>query len=183
MESIVTTDLLREDEAARIGKEEEEEMQRHGGSKWWLPIKWSIDILKKAQMGGRFVTAPSYTALVGKICDFRKGLTQVASYGHVPIPLVYTQVVHLAVYIHFAVRLVGDQWLDCNRNTDECEGLDLFYPVFLTIKFLFFFGWLNVAQTLYNPFGCDDDDFDITDLIDRHLKIAAAIVDEGDEFS
>ena len=182
IQSIVKFGLLREDEADRIGEENEEDLQRHGGSNWWLPIKWSIDIITKAKKDGRFEDAPSYCGLVGKVCDFRRGLTQVASYGHVPIPLVYTQVVHLAVYIHFAVRLVGDQWLDCTRNTEKCEGLDLFYPIFLTIKFLFFIGWLNVGQTLYNPFGCDDEDFELIDLIDRHLKIAHGIIDARDGF-
>ena len=52
----------------------------------------------------------------------------------------------------------------------------------MTFKFLFFFGWLNVAQTLYNPFGCDDEDFELTDLINRHIKVAATIVDEGNDF-
>jgi len=179
MEQIVNTGLVREDEAARIGEEEEDDMQRHGGSNWWLPIKWSIDILRKAQLDGRFENPPSYTGLVGKICDFRKGLTQVASYGHVTIPLVYTQVVHLAVYIHFGVRLVGDQWIMWRKEGDE---VDLYYPIFLTFKFLFFFGWLNVAQTLYNPYGCDDEDFELIDLINRHIKVAATIVDDGHDF-
>lgn len=179
MEQIVNTGLVREDEAARIGEEEEDDMQKHGGSNWWLPIKWSIDILRKAQLDGRFENPPSYTGLVGKICDFRKGLTQVASYGHVTIPLVYTQVVHLAVYIHFGVRLVGDQWIMWRKEGDE---VDLYYPIFLTFKFLFFFGWLNVAQTLYNPYGCDDEDFELIDLIKRHIKVAATIVDDGHDF-
>jgi len=179
MQQIVNTGLVREDEAARIGEEEEDDMQRHGGSNWWLPIKWSIDILRKAQLDGRFENPPSYTGLVGKICDFRKGLTQVASYGHVTIPLVYTQVVHLAVYIHFGVRLVGDQWIMWRKEGDE---VDLYYPIFLTFKFLFFFGWLNVAQTLYNPYGCDDEDFEMIDLINRHIKVAATIVDDGHDF-
>jgi len=182
IDDIVNEGLVRQDEADRIGDEEEEDIQRHGGSNWWLPIKWSIDIIASAQREGRFVNPPSYTGLVGKVCEFRKGLTQVASYGHVPIPLVYTQVVHLAVYIHFGVSLVGDQWLDCTRNPKECQGLDLIYPFFLTVKFLFFFGWLNVAQTLYNPFGCDDEDFELIHLIKRHMKIAATIVDEGNDF-
>ena len=44
---------------------------------------------------------------------------------------------------------------------------DLYYPIFMTIKFLFYFGWLRVAETLYNPFGEDDDDFEINDLLNR----------------
>eukprot|EP00092_Neocalanus_flemingeri_P008253 GFUD01008899.1.p1 GENE.GFUD01008899.1~~GFUD01008899.1.p1 ORF type:complete len:268 (+),score=63.43 GFUD01008899.1:443-1246(+) len=180
MEHLVTTGLVREDEADMIGEEEPEDMQRHGGSNWWLPIKWSIDIIRKAQIDGRFENAPSYTGLVGKVCNFRKSLTQVASYGHVTIPLVYTQVVHLAVYIHFAVGLVSNQWIIWRKAGDE--EVDLYYPIFLTFNFLFYFGWLNVAETLYNPFGCDDDDFDLIGLINRHLKVASKIVDEGKDF-
>jgi len=180
MEDLVSTGLVREDEAERIGEEEEEKTQRHGGSNWWLPIKWSIDIIRKAQMDGRLVSAPAYTSLVAKVCDFRKSLTQVVSYGHVTIPLVYTQVVHLAVYIHFAVDLVGEQWIIWRKEGDE--EIDLYYPIFLTFKFLFFFGWLNVAETLYNPYGCDDEDFELIDLINRHVKVATKIVDEGIDF-
>ena len=27
----------------------------------------------------------------------------------------------------------------------------------MTVRFLFIFGWLRVAETLYNPFGEDDE--------------------------
>ena len=54
--------------------------------------------------------------------------------------------------------------------------------IFLTFKFLFFFGWLNVAETLYNPYGCDDEDFELMDLINRHIKVSMKIVDEGRDF-
>ena len=96
------------------------------------------------------------------------------------IPLVYTQVVHLAVYIHFAVDLIGEQWIIWRKEGDE--EIDLYYPIFLTFKFLFFFGWLNVAETLYNPYGCDDEDFELIDLINRHIKVSMKIVDEGTDF-
>jgi len=180
MDYLVTTGLVRKDEAVLIGEEKPEDLHRHGGSNWWLPIKWSVDIIRTAQIDGRFVNPPSYTALVGKVNDFRKSLTRVASYGHVTIPLVYTQVVHLAVYIHFAGRLVGDQYIKWRKEGDE--EVDLYYPIFLTFKFLFFFGWLNVASTLYNPFGCDDEDFELIDLINRHIMVATKIVDEGNNF-
>ena len=68
---------------------------------------------------------------------------QVASYGHVTIPLVYTQVVHLAVYIYFGVELIASQYIK------HVDGVDLYYPIFLSFQYLFFFGWLNVAKVLY----------------------------------
>ena len=63
---------------------------------------------------------------------------------------------------------------------DTGARLDMFYPFFLTIQFAFFFGWLKVAETLINPFGEDDDDFELNRLIDRHCQVGYLIV-EHDE--
>ena len=44
-----------------------------------------------------------------------------------------------------------------------------FIPIFLVLKFIFFFGWLEVAEAIENPFGNDADDFHICQLVSRHL--------------
>ena len=106
-------------------------------------------------------------------------LLQVANYGHIPVPLVYTQVVHLAVYVYFAVSLIGEQWIILRKPGDE--EVDLYYPIFMTVRFLFLFGWLRVAETLYNPFGEDDEDFELNELLDRHFRVAMAIVDDQED--
>ena len=92
MNTLVDSGLLRRDEASLIGEEEHSRIGRHGGSNWWLPIKWSITIVRQAQVDGRFENAPSYTITIKGIMDFKKALTCVISYGHVSVPLVYSQV-------------------------------------------------------------------------------------------
>jgi len=56
---------------------------------------------------------------------------------------------------------------------------DFVIPVFTILEYLFYMGWLKVAETLLNPFGEDDDDFDTYYLIDRNLQIAYVMVDEA----
>ena len=61
--------LVTETEAARPG--DEDSTRQHGGSNWWLPIKWSVGIVRDANLAGRVVNPPVYTVLVKCIADYR----------------------------------------------------------------------------------------------------------------
>ena len=87
------------------------------------------------------------------------------------------QVVTLAVYTFFLSSLMGRQFLDTSKGFEGHE-VDLYVPVFTFLQFFFYMGWLKVAEVLINPFGEDDDDFEMNWLIDRNLQVAYLIVDE-----
>ena len=135
--------------------------------------------MNKSKDEGLVPNVPSYSHLLGKISFFRQSLSEVATYVNLPVPLVYTQVVHLAVYVYFAVSLIGEQWIIWRNPGDE--EVDLYYPIFMTVRFLFIFGWLRVAETLYNPFGEDDEDFELNELLNRHFKVSMSIVDDHED--
>ena len=92
------------------------------------------------------------------------------SYDWISIPLVYTQIVTLAVYTFFLSSLMGRHFLDPLKKLDG-HDIDLVVPVFTFLQFFFHKGWLKVAEVLINPFGEDDHDFDINWLINRHLQV------------
>ena len=57
---------------------------------------------------------------------------------------VLLQVVHLAVYVFFAVSLVGEQWIIWKQEGDE--EVDLYYPVFMTVRWEHQIIWRQVHQ-------------------------------------
>ena len=55
----------------QIGLEQQQAIGAHGGSNWWLPIKWSVGIVRDANLAGRVVNPAVYTVLVKSIADYR----------------------------------------------------------------------------------------------------------------
>ena len=70
-----------------------------------------------------------------------------------------------------SVNLVG-------YDTDKIH--DFYFPFFTSLEFIFYFGWLKVAEYLINPFGEDADDFDLRYIIDRNFQVGLLMV-EGEE--
>jgi len=38
-------------------------------------------------------------------------------------------------------------------------------------EFICYLGWIKIAQTLLNPWGNDDEDFQVNYLIDRNFQV------------
>ena len=60
--------------------------------------------------------------------------------------------------------------------------IDYVIPVFTILQFIFYFGWLKVAEALMNPYGEDDDDFDMNWLVDRNLQVGYCIVEDVGQY-
>ena len=93
-------------------------------------MKWAVEVARTGVEEGLITNMPGYSHLLCRMEEYRESLTKVANYGFVPIPLVYSQVVHLAVYIYFGICLFGEQWL-------VTDPIDLYYPIVLTFKGLY----------------------------------------------
>lgn len=167
------------EEAGLMTKEErmvyDETIGSHG--KWWVPAQWFTALSVRARKEGRIKEDILLRALLDEMHVFRGNCGMLFSYDWISIPLVYTQVVTLAIYTYFLATVMGRQYLAPEKGYPGHE-VDLYIPIFTILQFFFYMGWLKVAEQLINPLGEDDDDFELNWCLDRNLQVSFMIVDD-----
>jgi len=168
---------------------------------YWVPLQWAQVEIRKAKDDGLISSDLVFTKLQESVQTLEEKNKSLLGYGWMNISLVYTQLVTIAVHVYFLVSLLGRQYLTPTRyigangdyikvppetpdsvnlvgHDDSC--LDFYIPFFTIMQFIFYFGWLKVAEILINPFGDDDDDFDVNYIIDRNFQTSYLMVDGSD---
>lgn len=202
MEHLVEAGLLTPQELKKLDLVIEKTEGRHDLA--WYPIQWSIDVVMKAWKNGEIPADRFASNLQQTLLAMAANNWQLYCYGWISIPLVYTQLVTIAVYAYFLATLFGRQFIKPTLYTVEGfqyikaedqnlpigtpniynkiglqdgTAMDMYLPLFTILEFVFYFGWLKVAESLINPFGEDDDDFDTNYIIDRNLQLAYLMVE------
>lgn len=163
-DALVEAKLLTEAELGRLQMEGDVE------NVWWVPLTWSMTLTKNAKNVQKIIPS-DHKELLRSLVRFKDGMEGVMGYDHIQVPPVYKQVVVVATYFYFGLSLIGSQELD----TDNAQ---MFFPIILVLKFIFFIGWLKVADAIAHPFGEDDDDFQIGEMISRHIWASGRILSQ-----
>ncbi|XP_008583174.1 PREDICTED: bestrophin-2 [Galeopterus variegatus] len=166
-------------EAGFMTREERKKFENLNSSynKFWVPCVWFSNLAAQARREGRIRDNSALKLLLEELNVFRGKCGMLFHYDWISVPLVYTQVVTIAVYSYFLACLIGRQFLDPAQGYKD-HDLDLCVPIFTLLQFFFYVGWLKVAEQLINPFGEDDDDFETNFLIDRNFQVSMLAVDE-----
>ncbi|KAL4608246.1 bestrophin-4 [Arapaima gigas] len=146
-------------------------------NKYWMPLAWFANLAAQARKEGRVRDDIALRLLMDELNNYRAKCSLLFHYDWISIPLVYTQVVTLAVYSFFAFCLIGRQFLNPTKGY-RGHNLDMYVPVFTLLQFFFYAGWLKVGEQIINPFGEDDDDFETNQLIDRNIQVSMLAVDD-----
>ncbi|KAM7302730.1 bestrophin-3 [Ixodes scapularis] len=148
---------------------------------FWVPCTWFINLLREARNECRITDAQGVKLILEEFNDFRAKCGLLWSYDWISIPLVYTQVVTMATYSFFAAAVFGRQYIHSpDPIIDSRHHFDFYVPVFTVIQYFLYMGLLKVAEQLINPFGDDDEDFELNWIIDRHFKVSYLGVDTLD---
>ncbi|KAK5975201.1 Bestrophin [Trichostrongylus colubriformis] len=145
---------------------------------WWVPSHWFCQLAVTARKEGRIHDDLHLKSLIDDCLEYRGNCGMIWSYDWISVPLVYTQVVTIAVYSFFVACLFGRQFLLVeDAKLPRGHSIDFYVPIFSIFQFFFYVGWLKVAESMICPFGEDDDDFDMNWIVDRNLQVSLLIVD------
>ncbi|XP_030880666.1 LOW QUALITY PROTEIN: bestrophin-1 [Leptonychotes weddellii] len=117
---------------------------------FWVPWVWFANLSMKAWIGGRIRDPVLLQSLLDEMNILRTQCGHLFAYDWISIPLVYTQVVTVAVYSFFLACLIGRQFLNPAKAYPGHE-LDLVVPVFTFLQFFFYAGWLKVRFSAARP--------------------------------
>ncbi|KAI6243815.1 Bestrophin-like protein [Aphelenchoides fujianensis] len=135
---------------------------------WWIPAHWFGQLAMIARKEGRIHDDLHLKSLIDDSIEYRNLCGTVWSYDWISVPLAYTQVVAIAVYSFFLSCLFGRQYLlQLPPGNDSANH-----------NFLFYVGWLKVAESMICPLGSDDDDFELNWIIDRNIQVSYLVVDQ-----
>ncbi|XP_050712750.1 bestrophin-3-like isoform X2 [Eriocheir sinensis] len=156
-------------------KEVLEEAEGRGcSSVKWLPLTWSCQLVQSARDEGFIDTEASKEALLKELLDIQRQCCTLLEWHQYNVPLVYTQVVTIAVYTYFLFSVLSEQYLDATLRHPRNEA-DLVVPAFALLELVMYLGLLKVAETLINPFGVDDNSFDFLKFI-RDARLSAFVI-------
>ncbi|CAD6194694.1 unnamed protein product [Caenorhabditis auriculariae] len=148
---------------------------QHDTPRYWIPANWALDMTYQAWKDGYIESAYFKAQVEAEIRTWRTNIEWVFNYDWVPYPLIWPQVVCLAVHLHFFVATLARQII----AKGDGDMIDVYFPFMTFLQFLFYMGWLKVIEAVLNPFGEDDDDFETNALIDRNITMGLKIVDDG----
>ncbi|NWH42750.1 BEST4 protein, partial [Fregata magnificens] len=171
MDHVVEAGFMTQDERKKF------ESLHSDFNKYWIPCVWFTNLAAQARRDGRIRDDVALRLLMDELNLYRAKCSMLFHYDWISIPLVYTQVVTIAVYSFFAFCLIGRQFLEPLEPGQEGD-LDMYIPLSTLLQFFFYAGWLKVAEQIINPFGEDDDDFETNKLIDRNLQVSLLSVDD-----
>ncbi|CAL8104255.1 unnamed protein product [Calicophoron daubneyi] len=138
---------------------------------YWVPIQWAQRVIFNALQAG-YITDPKVAfQLIGDLKSVRNHLQNLQVLSSIMIPLAYTQVVTIAVYSYFVCQLFASQFVGRKNGESTSEG-DLYVPIFSICSFVFLMGWYRVALCVLNPFGDDDEDFNMSDIFDYNMEVS-----------
>ena len=151
-------------------------------------LTWCATLVKRSRVEGRIEDDFSYHAILQELDILRRRSRRLILLNTNTTPLSYFQNVIIAVYSFFIMAgISGSHRLQTSHlyrelMTDASVGeywqLNILAEVITLLQFSFCAGVLCISSALIAPFGRDDCNIDVLEVVKRHLGLAYLVVDE-----
>ena len=111
-----------------IFKQSDEDCRPREFEEFWIPLTWAISLVKQANADGLIKDEFAMRTMIGEILSIRKMCNSLICYDWINVPLVYTQVVTIAVYSFFLTSILGSQFLDPTKGYSS-HKINLYVPL------------------------------------------------------
>ncbi|KAL3986395.1 Bestrophin RFP-TM chloride channel family protein [Acanthocheilonema viteae] len=172
LDSVVAAGFMMSHEKAKLDE------LHYRYDKHWVPFQWALAICDDARQQQKVASDWLQQKVSEEIKRFRTNMANLYNFDWVPLPIMYAQIVVLGVHLYFLVCAISRQHIISDEAPNKSK-IDVFFPFMSVLQFIFYMGWLKVAEVILNPFGEDDDDFECNFLLDKNLAVGLMIVDLG----
>ncbi|GMS95283.1 hypothetical protein PENTCL1PPCAC_17458 [Pristionchus entomophagus] len=157
--------------------------------KYWIPLQWIIVRIREMRAGNKkdsLMSDYQSVEFFQEIATLRGNLGDLLSFDWVPMPIAFMQIITAAVYITMFLTVFTVQ--DGVVNEDgEVDYLTASWTIVtLSAQLLLYLGWMKSVHVIINPFGEDDDDFEMEYLLDHHTNVLNTLLvkrESGKQFA
>ncbi|KAK6016080.1 hypothetical protein OSTOST_18438 [Ostertagia ostertagi] len=114
--------------------------------KYWIPASWALTMTYQAWKHGHIESAKYKVTLQEQIRKWRTDMEWVFNYDWVPLPLMYPQVVCLAVHLYFLVCILARQKIVIEHEIGN--EIDFYFPIMTVLQFIFYMGWMKMGMMM-----------------------------------
>ncbi|KAF8371912.1 hypothetical protein PRIPAC_78341 [Pristionchus pacificus] len=157
--------------------------------KYWIPLQWIIVRIREMRATSKkdsLMSDYESVEFFQEIANLRGNLGDLLSFDWVPMPIAFMQIITAAVYITMLLTVftVQDKLVDNDGVVDFLTAS--WTVVALSAQLLLYLGWMKSVHVIINPFGEDDDDFEMEWLLDHHTSVLNTLLskrDSGKQFA
>ncbi|EFX72128.1 hypothetical protein DAPPUDRAFT_326538 [Daphnia pulex] len=139
-------------------------------------IDWMLLLLKETFLQNRFFMDFNYLKNVDILMAYKKSCGNTIKFANQNISPALVQAVILAVYCFGCVTVMARTFAK-EEEAPTSHALIAYVPLMPAMQFFIYFSWLCFGKAAVDPFGDDEDDINVKDLVKSHIENAKRLKD------
>ncbi|GMR47443.1 hypothetical protein PMAYCL1PPCAC_17638, partial [Pristionchus mayeri] len=142
--------------------------------KYWIPLQWIIVRIREMRAASKkdsLMSDYESVEFFQEIANLRGNLGDLLSFDWVPMPIAFMQIITAAVYITMFLTVFTVQSGVVDKEGKVDYLIASWTIITLSAQLLLYLGWMKSVHVIINPFGEDDDDFEMEWLLDHHTSV------------